>query len=722
MANDVNIDIGVESKSAEQSLKKIDNKLEKLSKNAEKGFKASGVAWGSFVGTLASSGATKAIAIITGAFGGMVDVFKEGIEASQVQQDAMNKLAAQMKINGDFSKEAAQGMFDFASGIQSVSKFGDEAVIDQLAFAKAMGASNEQAKKIIKASIDLAASTGQDLNSAVRNVSKTLGGMKGELGEVIPEMAGLTAEQLKAGAAIDIVARKFKGAAEAELNTFSGKLQQAKNSWGDMLEKIGDFITTSPVIIKLIGIARDGFDRLGKMLAKNNTVFKVINATALFFVGAMEKINGVIASGRIAFAYLGLAVDFISKKFNQFILDNTSIANFLAPGKIKDMLNKLRAGAEQSIKEVDLARKNFSEKIFSINEQEKTAGKFIENISKQIKAATKKKPVIVSLKADPESVGKIKQKVKKIFEDEKGRNYSKEFAQGNAGAIFQGEAGARSALQSGAGMVGDVLFKGFGGAIGTIVGELAKGPEHVKTMMNGFVDALPTIIKAIADSIPVVIEVLIERAPDIIEALASASPMIIEKLAEKAPDIINKLVEKAPDIAIALVKSFAKFVGGGGILGDKFKYLAKKIGVAGKNFIKNIGSGAKKFVTKIIDGIKDLFKKVTGGGIIGKGKDLIGKVGGFIKKLFASGGIVAGDGAPITGDKVLIRTNPGEMVLNQAQQGNLFKMINSNQNSGSGGIVLNIQGNVIADDESQVNKLINKINDALQYRNATLRV
>ncbi len=42
---------------------------------------------------------------------------------------------------------------------------------------------------------------------------------------------------------------------------------------------------------------------------------------------------------------------------------------------------------------------------------------------------------------------------------------------------------------------------------------------------------------------------------------------------------------------------------------------------------------------------------------------------------FAKGGIIGG--GPSSGDKILARVNAGEMILNQGQQSNLFKAINS---------------------------------------------
>jgi len=56
---------------------------------------------------------------------------------------------------------------------------------------------------------------------------------------------------------------------------------------------------------------------------------------------------------------------------------------------------------------------------------------------------------------------------------------------------------------------------------------------------------------------------------------------------------------------------------------------------------------------------------------------------------FADGGIVGGNS--YSGDNLIARVNSGEMVLNSAQQANLFKMINSGQLSG-GNVVFTIEG------------------------------
>ena len=52
------------------------------------------------------------------------------------------------------------------------------------------------------------------LESAVKNLAKTFGGLTGELGESIPKLKELTTEQLKSGEAVKFVLENYKGYAE----------------------------------------------------------------------------------------------------------------------------------------------------------------------------------------------------------------------------------------------------------------------------------------------------------------------------------------------------------------------------------------------------------------------------------------------------------------------------------------------------------------------------
>ena len=178
--------------------------------------------------------AAKGVAILGAAIAGVgsIAVFKS-IGLAREQEDAVNRLNGALRASGDFSTDASTELQNYASELQKVSTIGDEVALGQLALAKGFGASNEQAKQIVSAAADLSVALGIDLQAATRNVSKTLGGYAGELGEVIPELKNLTQEQLQAGAAIDLIAGKFQGLAQNETKSFSGAIAQAGNNFGD---------------------------------------------------------------------------------------------------------------------------------------------------------------------------------------------------------------------------------------------------------------------------------------------------------------------------------------------------------------------------------------------------------------------------------------------------------------------------------------------------------
>lgn len=237
-----------------------------------------------------SFGALKAVAI--GAVGFLagrqiVNAIGKVTQAASIQEDAINNLNTAMALSGEFSLAASQEMQNFASQIQQTTRFGDEAVLQQLALAKAFGASNEQARQITTAAIELASATGKSLDEATRQVSKTLGGFAGELGEVNPAIKALTQEQLKAGEAAKVLIAQYGGSAAGQVNTFSGALQQLDNVQGDLNETIGSFITKNPLVIAGIKFATDAFTKLGEFLNKNsgylidfvnNGLIKVIEA------------------------------------------------------------------------------------------------------------------------------------------------------------------------------------------------------------------------------------------------------------------------------------------------------------------------------------------------------------------------------------------------------------------------------------------------------------
>jgi hypothetical protein len=188
------------------------------------------------------------------------------IDAAMKQSAAIKTLETNLGKLGVNVQKTSKDLQEYASQLQKTTTFGDEAVLAQLSFAQSMGASVEQSKQIVAAAADMATALNIDLNSAVRNISKTLGGYAGELGEVIPALKNLTQEQLRAGEGIDLLATQFEGFASDSAKTFGGALKQSKNAFGDVLEAFGEFTTKNPDVIQALKNTTDGFALLAETL------------------------------------------------------------------------------------------------------------------------------------------------------------------------------------------------------------------------------------------------------------------------------------------------------------------------------------------------------------------------------------------------------------------------------------------------------------------------
>lgn len=288
-----------------------------IKKESEKAGKSLAAGIGKNLVKVGAVAATAALAV-----GGVATA--KGVAAAREQADAVNALATALEKTGDASRLTE--LEAFASELQSVTTFGDEAIISQLAFAKAMGASTDQSKEILTAAADMSAALGIDLNSSVRNISKTLGGYAGELGEVIPELKELTQEQLQNGEGVALLAKRYQGFAQAEIKTFGGAMTQLTNAFGDFLEGIGDFFVKSPTFIK------------------------IINAISKLITGLGDDLKKISAQDFIDDAVKGF-VEF-SQTFARFVLRPLEVlGNFVVAlsGVIVEAFNKIKAEIQPTL-------------------------------------------------------------------------------------------------------------------------------------------------------------------------------------------------------------------------------------------------------------------------------------------------------------------------------------------------------------------------------------
>lgn len=364
--NRLDVDLNVKG-NAKREVKQTQKAVKDFGSTAKKSFLDASQAFNVFVGGLGAIGVAKAFEGLSSAASGLFNTFLEGVQAAQVQEDSVNKLNTALALTGELSAETSNDFQEFSSQLQKTSTIGDEVVLSQLALAKSFGASNEQTKQLVKSAIDLASATGITVDSAVINLGKTLGGLTGELGEVVPALKNLTAEQLKAGEAIEFVAQRFGGAAQAEIATFSGAVAQNSNVFGDLQEKVGATITQNDQVIAVIKEASRTFSELGDVVSENEDELKSLVTDGLLAIVdtipvVIQSVGGLISSLSEVRKVSAAVAGSLAEVFGQTDFAEAQAQAFAEEQKIQQereaLFNKIGSKAQEIADRIRSAAKN----------------------------------------------------------------------------------------------------------------------------------------------------------------------------------------------------------------------------------------------------------------------------------------------------------------------------------------------------------------------------
>lgn len=184
------------------------------------------------------SGIGTAFNLVTKAVNAAKAEIDELSQKYNTQTRAEIQLQQAAKNNPYINNESVARLKSYASELQGLTEYGDEELLPFMAQLISSGRSEQQIMDIMSASVDVAASGVMTLDSAVKYLNSSFSGLTGELGERIPQVKTLTAEELKQGKAVQLVADKYKGMAQ-EVAKATGSNQQLKNAIGDFKEELG---------------------------------------------------------------------------------------------------------------------------------------------------------------------------------------------------------------------------------------------------------------------------------------------------------------------------------------------------------------------------------------------------------------------------------------------------------------------------------------------------
>ena len=338
MADKIVIELDLESGDVTGATKSLAKAGEKSGREAAKEFsKKFNKDVGARIGNVARS-AAKAAAVITGLGTALATVFgAKAVRAAQVQEDAVNALNSALTITKNAGLEASQGIQEYAAELQKVTRFGDEAIIQNAALIQSLGDLDEKGlKRATTAAADLASALRIDLASASVLVGKAAAGEVGSFsryGLVIKKGAD-NAETF--ARALEGIESKFGGAAARDVQTYSGAVDQLSNAYGDVWEEIGFIITRNPKFVKAIKATTDLIVEAGSRVSDFAANFDLFD----FAANKLVNFNQAIIENIISpFELFTNVLQIVQGGLNQFVAESIASLGSLGGG-VATLLNK----------------------------------------------------------------------------------------------------------------------------------------------------------------------------------------------------------------------------------------------------------------------------------------------------------------------------------------------------------------------------------------------
>lgn len=232
------------ARSARTAIQGIEKQTKETSKAGSSALGDFGKAFGSLTSSMTV--ANLAADAVRAGMRALRQVISDSVSAFAEQERSLLRLSAAVRNNPLMSGSAAAGLQHYAEALQRTTIFGDDAIEQQATFLTTLGLTEEQVKKTLEAATELASSGIMSLDQATEALGLTWAGTSSTLGRSLPIVRDLTEAQLKAGEAVDLVAGRFEGMADAALEGTSGALARAKNLGDELKEMVGERL--SPVV------------------------------------------------------------------------------------------------------------------------------------------------------------------------------------------------------------------------------------------------------------------------------------------------------------------------------------------------------------------------------------------------------------------------------------------------------------------------------------------
>lgn len=307
----------------------------------------------------------------------VIGFMHDAVTAAMAQEDATNRLNVALQNQGTYSKELSQSLGNMATEFQRSSRFSDDAITGVMQTLVAVGnVGPAQLQKVTQAVMDFSTATGRDLQSSSLMFAKAAEGNTAAFNKMGIKIDEAIPKSQRLAAVLEEVQRKFGGAANADLNTYTGAIAQLGNSWNDFQEELGNLIIKSPAVSTALKDMSADIAEITKAMQENAPAFqgfvdKVVqigSQTSSGLVGMGDQLRGMFdglmaamgGGGTDLGAGIAASLTQSIEAENEAILANQDLLNMQKVEKELTFQEEL-AGVRQQFNELDFQDKILNE-------------------------------------------------------------------------------------------------------------------------------------------------------------------------------------------------------------------------------------------------------------------------------------------------------------------------------------------------------------------------
>lgn len=260
---------------------------------------------------LGAAGLTAALKMAYDAADKMVQAFRDD-ETAQLKYNAA--LAASAVITAQGKKALDEYVPVFAS-LAGIAEADTQSQIARLA---AYGRTDAQIKTMMETALGMSTVLDMDVNTALTQLNMTFSGTIGRLGQQIPAMKDLTAEQLKNGDGIKLLNEKYGEFAGTLKDSTDVSIKNFENAYSDLMSTMGASIagTIKTLRDSMTGLFRD----IIAQTQDSNSGLEIFATGFNNFVNIFKQAAlSIVGKGNI-FTAIDEAINHTQQKINELIV------------------------------------------------------------------------------------------------------------------------------------------------------------------------------------------------------------------------------------------------------------------------------------------------------------------------------------------------------------------------------------------------------------------